>query len=53
MMTKTTPHLGIEKIPDHCCMIDCINSSSKRGGTRLFRFLLRDKKDVQDGLMLL
>ena len=30
MRTKTTPHLGIEKMPDDCCMADCINSSSKR-----------------------
>ena len=43
-MTKTTPHLGIEKMPDHCCEVDCINSSSKRKGTRFFGFSLKDKK---------
>ena len=48
-MTKTTPHLGIEEMPDHCCEVDCINSSSKRKGTRFFGFPLKDKKDVQDG----
>ena len=38
------PHLGMEKMPDYCCLVDCINSSSKRRGTRFFGFLLRDKK---------
>ena len=39
MMTKTMSHLGIEKMLDHCCMVDCINSSSKRRGEEGLGFL--------------